>query len=217
MIEIGPGQTFDPVDHLYRDQGKLVPFFSWVMRVEGLTDDRFSSPRALNRGKEVHKICHYLAKGTLDWKTVDDSLLGYVEAYQRFLQDTGFVPDVARCEVPIINPTYGYGVTPDQPGHLPVITGGVSIYTDAVTDFKTVGENGGAFTKWVRLQTAAQAVSLWPTGYLSAKRLAAQLRPDGTWMPDYHEDPDDFDAWFNMLGSAVWKLNNGYVKLEKSE
>lgn len=192
-----PELTFDPVNHQYWLRGKQIPSVTWVLRVEGAIDDRYYTDYGLARGIAVHKGCELIAKGTVDWRSVDYRILPYLEAYQDFLQKTGFIPEI--IEKPFINEDLEYGTKPDQIGTWDS--------QKTVLELKT-----GKIPKWACLQTAGQAMAVCPQP-TTIKRMAIELREDGTWMPQFYDDPEDLGIFMMMLGSAVWKLNNKLVTL----
>ena len=208
MIEIGPSALFDEKAHAYFYQGKRVPSFSWVMRACGLVND-YGSDFAMKRGAAVHRACELLVKGTLDPATVDPRIAGYVEAFKRAREELGFTPDPALVEKPMINPVYLFGVKPDMPGRF----NGESV---GLIELKSTN-SPSAFPRAVKMQTAAQGLTLWPTAYMNARRVAVQLRPDGSYAKEEHEDLDDFDNFLALLKSAMIRLDAGLVKLNEED
>ena len=192
-----PELTFDPENHQYWLRGKQIPSVTWVLRVEGVIDDRYYTDYGLVRGIAVHKGCELIAKGTVDWRSVDYRILPYLEAYQDFLQKTGFIPEI--IEKPFINEDLEYGTKPDQIGTWDS--------QKTVLELKT-----GKIPKWACLQTAGQAMAVCPQP-TTIKRMAIELKADGTWMPQFYDDAEDLGIFMMMLGSAVWKLNNKLVTL----
>lgn len=108
-----PVLTFNEERHEYHLDGRLVPSVTQVLRGAGLISlvDFADEERklmvelgystaslvpsdilqhALARGTRVHKACHYLSEGLLDWDTVDDKDRGYVSAAAQFLADSRF-------------------------------------------------------------------------------------------------------------------------------
>ena len=177
-----------------------MPSPSWVFKVCGLIEDKYFTDFGRERGKAVHKACALLAKGTLDLDSVDARIFGFVKAYELFIKESGFVPQ--EMETPIMSMTYLYGVTPDQIGNFDSMPGLIEI-------------KSGQILHHHRFQTAAQALARWPNNYLNARRVAVQLRPDGSYAKEEHEDLDDFDNFLALLKSAMIKLDAGIVKLEE--
>src|SRR2546427_11639137 len=91
--------TFDPERHLYLVQGRPVPSVTQVLHAAGLAADYSRvPPDVLERkriiGQYVHKATQYLDEGCLDLETVDPELQPYLAAYQRFLEESGFRPQL---------------------------------------------------------------------------------------------------------------------------
>src|SRR3990167_8238901 len=174
MIEIGPSASFDEKAHTYFYRGKRIPSFSWVMRVCGMVNYYGSSSDfAMKRGAAVHRACELLVKGTLDPASVDPRIVGYIEAFKRACEELGFTPDPNLVEKPMINPVYLFGVKPDMPGRF----NGENV---GLIELKSTN-SPSAFPRAVKMQTAAQGLTLWPTAYMNARRVAVQLRPDGSY------------------------------------
>jgi len=126
------------------------------------------------RGRAVDELTELLDAGRLDWETLDPHLVGYATAYQRFLDETGFVMlDAQRA---VIEPTglwWGYqdkrGVIGDQP---------------LVLDVKRGSTQDGDF-----LQLAMYALADGD----DPGRLILVLQPDGHYVPvpPPHPEQDD--------------------------
>lgn len=142
-----PVLTFDELAHAYFLDGVRVPGVTDVLRGAGLislVDWRDAEAKlmielgysqaslvpseilqnALARGTRVHRACHFLSEGDLDWDTVDEKDAGYVRAAQQFFADSGFellrAPDgspVGR-ELRVRSVRYRYAGTTDLVGRL---------------------------------------------------------------------------------------------------
>ena len=84
--------TFDPITHTFRINGVPVPSVTQALKAADIIDDRFYTDEARERGIAVHAACHYLDEECLDWETVAPEIVPYVEAYQRFKDESGSVP-----------------------------------------------------------------------------------------------------------------------------
>ena len=65
--------------------------------LSGIAESVLEVARA--RGTAVHAAIEALTYGYLDREAMDETLNGYVAAYERFLADTGYKPIVAEVEV----------------------------------------------------------------------------------------------------------------------
>lgn len=95
------GLTFDEVSHTYRVDGRRWPSVTQVLdRYSGL---EHVEPEVLRRaaefGNHVHAACHLFNEERLDWARLDPGLVGHVEGWRAFLEDTGAVVLSSECRV----------------------------------------------------------------------------------------------------------------------
>ena len=124
----------------------------------------FFTEEARWRGSAVHQALEYDDQGDLDPATVDADLWGYVNAWRRFKQETGFKPRLIEHEV--IHQTLGYIGHLDREGPLRA--------QPTIVDMKT-----GAIGEWVRLQTVAYGYGLDSKQHFG--RVAVRLNANGTY------------------------------------
>lgn len=122
---------------------------------------------ARDRGTAVHQAIEGMVYGYFDPSSFPEEYLPYLDAYRRFLKDSGYEPKYAEIEVR--NEVWGYRGHPDSIGFLGA--------NRVVVDFKS------GMAKRVQYQLAGYAHG-WnhehPTEpILSA--LAVQLRRDGSY------------------------------------
>lgn len=76
--------VFRAEDHTYWLRGQPLPSVTEILKACGLilfqADDLY-----LIRGRVIHRCCELLARGILDWSTVDPRVLPWVESYSKFL------------------------------------------------------------------------------------------------------------------------------------
>jgi hypothetical protein len=197
--------SFDANRHLYLVQGRPVPSVTQVLHSAGLGADYSMVPsQVLERkriiGTYIHKATQFLDEGSLDLASVDAELQPYLSAYQRFLGESGFRPQL--IEHRIVGSIGGMlcGGTVDRVG---VVNGKLWII-----DLKCVDRLYPGFA----LQTAGYELLLPkplvpPFKYT---RAVLQLRPDGSYKlsPPY-EDPSDLDVFRAALITTIWKMNRG--------
>jgi hypothetical protein len=195
--------TFDGDHHLYLVQGRPVPSVTQVLHSTGLgADYSMVSPEVLERkrliGQFVHEATQYLDEGSLDLASVDPELQPYLCAYQRFLRESGFQPQL--IEHRIVGSIGGMlcGGTVDRVG---MMNGQLWII-----DLKCVERLYPGFA----IQTAGYELLLPkpvvpPFKYI---RAVLQLRPDGSYkMSPPYEDPSDLDVFRAALITTIWKMN----------
>lgn len=141
------------------------PSVTEVLSLSGLVNDRWFTEHAAWRGTVVHKFCEYDDYDDLDDSSVDESHLGYLEAWRKFKRETGYQPVsteqiVRKDDLQII-------------GRLDSL-GRMYGCDAALVDRKT-----GHVTRVTALQTAAYAACL-EKPYLY-RRFAVELKPDGNY------------------------------------
>ena len=87
-----PELTFKAEDHSYWLGLRRVPSVTQILDEMGIISSFAKSETAAFRGSLVHKACHLLLLGKLDWSTVDPRILGKVLAYQKFLDENPVEP-----------------------------------------------------------------------------------------------------------------------------
>ena len=102
--------------------------------------------RAAERGVLIHRACEFLARGVLDWSTVDSSILPEVVAFQEWLEVSGFHPILVESVVG--SKRYKFAGRLDLVG---ILKSGLCLI-----DIKT----GGQYPAY-SVQTAGLAVGLW--------------------------------------------------------
>ncbi len=176
---------FDEATHIYTVRGQVVPSVTQVLQSAGLVDDRWFNEAARDRGRIVAIAIELHSKKNLQY--VPDGYQGYVDAWEKFLAETGFVP--REVETPLYNSVYGYAGTSDAVGDMPG-------YRSAIVDVKT-----GCEAPHYPIQTAGYA------GFYAAvhDRLCLFLRDNGTYKMRLHNNPRDWDVFLAALKIVHWK------------
>lgn len=192
------GLEFDPVEHRYYYRGLWVPNVTSILQVMvdySMVPGPVLEAAAL-RGNAVHAACHFYNEGDLDWSSIDESWAGYLAGYLAFLSETGF--HVEQSEQRVFNRVLRYAGTLDLAGVFPG-TG-----WRAIGDIKTTA----VMHPVVALQTAAYAEAL--NNELKAKdrynrRFTLQLRRDGSYQIQWHEQAHDFQRFAACLTLYTWR------------
>lgn len=145
----------------------------------------------LQRGKMVHAATALFDRGYLDWDSLDDRILPYVEAYRCFLLEKRAVP--LEIELAVQNDEPGYCGTLDRIYDKSALwsTGELAV------DIKTTEA-----APVTRLQTMAYALAYGKP----IKRGFVALKKDGTYDADvYDTDEADKAAWLACLQVVNWK------------
>jgi hypothetical protein len=151
--------TLDRLRHEYRQDGRLVPSVTQILKSVGLIDGRWFDEASASRGSVVHKCCELWDIGSLNESTVDPGALGYLDAWREFCEKMKFKP--RTVEVPRYHPL-GYAGTEDCENE------------EFDIDRKT-----GAVQKWTALQLVAYQ-HFHPRPH-TRRRIAVQLKPDGRY------------------------------------
>lgn len=182
-------------DHIYTVEGTTQPGVSEILQSAELIDTRWYNDRACTRGIYVHKAIEIYHRQGLNFRTLDDELRPYVEAYLDFLKRTEFRPII--IEEPSFHPVYQYCGTVDLIGHLDALS---------LIDIKT-----GARPKWVGLQTAAYK-ALWGSrveGKPISHRYALELRGNGKWALTRLSNKTDLEVF--MAALTIYNFKNGRI------
>jgi hypothetical protein len=110
--------TFDDEAHIYRLGNRVLPSVTQVLRDAGVVEFYGSNnaTHAMLRGTYAHLACELLDKNKLDRDTLDDEVRPYLEAYEAFKRDSGFVPEL--IEKRLYHPYAMYAGTIDRVGLL---------------------------------------------------------------------------------------------------
>jgi hypothetical protein len=184
--------NFDPATHTYTLNGDALPSVTTILQAGGLIDFTGINPDVLQRaadfGKCVHQATALDDMGDLDEQSLDPAIKPYLEAWRSFrgVDD----PIKFDCiEQALFHPTYQFAGTPDR------------ISGDVIIDIKT----GSIVPPWTGLQLAAYAILAdLPT----ARRIAVQLKADGTYQIHKYKDRKDRGTFLSCLNVYQWRQNH---------
>lgn len=181
----GPVQ-FDEATHTYTVDGKVVPSVTQVLKSAGLIDARWFNQGARDRGRIVAIAIELHSKNNLQY--VPDGYQGYVDAWEKFLAETGFVP--REVEQPRYEQILGYAGTPDTEGDLWELP--------SVIDIKT-----GCDAPHYPIQTVGYS-GFWHRSPRRA-RYCLFLKEDGSYKLRTHGNPRDWDVFLAALKVTHWQ------------
>lgn len=109
--------SFAKDHHWYFDiDGHLVPGITETLKAQGLiVGTEYASEDAMWRGQEVHRIVHHYNKTNREPDDFDPMLIGYLRAWKKFKETTGFVYLIG--EQPLVSESYRFGGTMDNFGY----------------------------------------------------------------------------------------------------
>ena len=189
------GGAFDAEKHEYTINGARVPSVSQL--ASRLQDfGQISAERlefAADRGSKVHLACQLWDAGMLDEESLDHQLRGYLEAWKRFCRDNKPEWDHMWIERAAYHEVLRFAGTPDR--------GGLIGSELAVVDIKAVSQ----LSPVTGIQLAGYKLLMSHNGFEATRRIAVQLRPDGTYVRrDYLKDID-CRAFLSLLTLHNWE------------
>jgi hypothetical protein len=193
--------TFDRESHTYQWNGQAVVN---VTRVTDSLDSYFGVPanvleRKADIGDAVHYACELFDQGELDTDSLPEEIRGYVTAWIDLRATTGFVP--SHVEQRVFSRRYKFAGTLDRVGYFSALKR-VKPGDLCLLDIKTTATLMPAAGP----QTAAYAGAFEEMNGIKIKRrYVAQLKPDGTWRLEEHEDITDFSVFLSGLSIYAWR------------
>lgn len=176
--------TFDPIKHEYFWDGKRVPGVTSLLKALHNFDHVPAGvlEAASERGTAVHLACEYLDKGMLDEDSLDPAIIGYVNAWRKFVAEK--LPVWTAIEQSFYSPTLRYAGTLDREG---VIDG-----EEWTLDIKTAVASHPVWG----IQTAAYAHG---RGKPKSRRGTVQLRADGTYRFVEWKSSTDWPVFVSLI------------------
>jgi hypothetical protein len=197
--ELPPGLTFDEATHTYRYRGAVVPGVTSVLRP--LMNFDFVDPDVLAAnaafGTAVHKACELDDLGQLDEAALDPALAPYLAGWRKFSRDYRVI--WSAIEKKVFHPQLRYAGALDRYGMVLTMPTENGRHVPAMVDIKS----GSALYPSVGPQLAAYHRALNEAS-VTTRRLAVQLKPDGTYFAKWHEDPNDFAVFCSLLTLTNW-------------
>lgn len=192
--------AFDAEKHQYVLDGQILPSVTQVLSATGFVDATWFTPEATTRGSYVHKLVELHITRELDETTVDDALVGYFDAWKRFVDESGVDTDTWTVEKPMGSWAHRFAGTPDYIG---IIGGKV-----AVIDLKT----SVTVSASEQLQTAAYKMLINETrqqGLPVTHRFSLHVAAEGTYKLIEHKDRQDAQIFMAALACWHYQHNNG--------
>lgn len=191
--------SFDPVLHRYWLDGQRIPNITLI--IDWMNDYSKVPPDLLERKKRLGDAVHIATmlsdRDDLIESSVHTEVLPYLNAWRRFILDTGFVPHL--IEQRVYSRQHWYAGTLDRTGLLPA-------KGEIVLEQKTTAE----LMPSTGPQTAAQRECLRVMGHPNAgalPRYALQLCPDRPipYRLEPLEDPNDLVTFLSALNCYNWR------------
>ena len=178
--------------HKYFVNGKPKMGLTECLKEAGLVEFIGDNTEAMFRGKAGHKATELLDAGKLDWSSVTDSLMGYVLAYESFIENSGWRP--LERELMMYSPALDICTTIDGRYELP---GG----DRTICEIKT----GEVLQPYTRYQTALQHEICKHNALYAERRHAILLRSDSTYQLTEFRKPTDLIVGVSAVNVAKAK------------
>jgi hypothetical protein len=209
MIE-SENVCFEQEEHVYTVDGRRVLSVTQILQYAGYIGYAGINPAILAhaawRGTLVHEATAHMDRGVDVYSAFDlpEEIIPYVSAYEKFVREFEFIPEVDQVERPRVVTIHGieYAMTPDAVG---LVRGIPTVIERKCT--------AAVHPSWGVQMAAYEAGIKRPSGYRNYQRIAVQLKPDATFKPHLFEDPSDFDYFAHAHGTTAWKLNNRLIKI----
>ena len=196
--------TFDPDHHVYKIDDKIVPSVTRIISAANLAVDYSAADPAVleharQRGQYVETCARLWDEGRLDLDRVVEEARGYVDAWILFCQEHRFTARVHQQSV--FHVALRYAGAFDVDGTLGDETARLDIKcTSSLSPsyrIQTAGYNR------IGLYTLDEAL-LAP----AAVRGVVQLKKNGSYIHERHEDDEDHRVFEAALTIARWKENS---------
>lgn len=183
--------TFDPEAHVYRLNGEVLPSVTQVLEplisYDGVPSGVLR--HAAERGTAVHLATEFWDDGDLDEESIDQEILPYVQAWQRFRAESGF--EVLRSEVRVYSERHRYAGTVDCIG---VMRGRL-----VMVEKKTTAVLAAAAAIQVTAYRRAYNETCRPAERIRHS-YTVHLRRDGTYrLDEWTPDEDHWAAFLALL------------------
>ena len=196
--------TFNKEKHEHYIDGLRVPGVTGILKSEGFVNYQFADPSAMHRGTYVHAACHLINKNDLDWNTIQPDKRGYVEAYQKFIDENGINVLDIQSEQNVYSFQWMFA------GILDIIAGGASLI-----DIKT----SKVKAPWWKYQTAGYGLA-WNEMQgkkVIKNRYSLQLAENGTYKLEEHTDKNDERNFLSILTVNKLKIRDSIIDIPGDE
>jgi hypothetical protein len=187
---------FDPIHHVYTLEGRRIPNVTSIMTpiVDYSRIPAQVLEAAADRGNYVHKMCEMYLWETLEEDGLPDMYKPYLEAFKKFMAETGFIAE--QIEERVYHKSLFYAGTLDLGGILPGRGrgGDKRALIDIKTTFKLMASVGP--------QTAAYAdawASHRPKSEHFEERYGLQLKKDGSYKLQPFKSVNDSNIFRSCL------------------
>lgn len=193
---------FDENTHTYTINDRPVPSVTQVLtEIFGKRfwyDDWYAQ-----RGRANHAMISYYIKGCLDFDSVSEQIKGYLDAFIKFLNETGFT--TIKSETSLFSTVYNFGGTPDL---LLSDPSGQLILADIKSSVEQI----------VKLQLAGYDILYNEIKIKPKRHCAIELSTDGKYKIHWFNDiPRMKNVFMSCLSIYNFKMQNKLTKEVENE
>jgi len=183
---------FDPVTHVYKANGNIVPSVTGILSAEGYISSWGASEADRIRGRYIHRICELSDLNDLDMDSVDPVLLPRLEAWIEAKKALG-ITTFDAIELKMFSRKWGFAGTLDR------------VYRDLLVDLKS-----GVRQPGFSLQTGGYKL-LYEENHTAtiSQRASVYLTADGYFSVDWHKEKTDDFMFLCALKGYNWKKLKG--------
>ena len=178
-------------DHIYTVDGKILPSVTQILAVAGPYKyvNKILLEKAAKFGVAVHRMIELFNRNRLNMDSLNVALVPYLEAWKKFIDETGF--QIIESEV-MVSSSWGYAGTLDCVGYLHNRLVELDIKATATV------------LKLTALQLAAYQKAFEETFEKTIEqRISIQLKPCDYVLTSY-ANKNDFLTFINFLNVYRW-------------
>lgn len=192
---------FDDSNHEYFLEGQPIPSVTTVLKDVGIYKfwEGPNSEWYMERGTKVHKAVHFLEKGTLDRKSLDERIEPYVKAWEKFKEEHIVV--VHDSEIRLYDSALWVAGTADILCDLFWEKSNI----DAVVDIKC----GGHQTFYAYQLAGYELLS---RDQNTRDRFSLHLKDDETYELKKHKEVVDYDIFIGAVNTYHAKKGRRWLK-----
>jgi len=193
---------FDENTHTYSINDRIVPSVTQILT--DIFGKRFWYDEwYAQRGRANHKAISYYVQGCLDFNSVSEEIKGYLDAFIKFINETGFKP--INSEEKLFSTVYNFAGTPDL---LLSKSNGKIILADIKSSVEQI----------VKLQLAGYDILYNEIKIKPNEYCAIELKTDGCYKLHWFNDIQRMrNVFMSCLSIYNFKMQNKLTQENKNE
>jgi hypothetical protein len=192
---------FVPETHTYLSNGRVIPSVTQILERSGLVCYDHIPKAILDHKAEIgtaaHAAAHYYDEGDLDLESIDEEVVGYLQAWIRFRKESSFVQGTIEQRGISAADGMEYGYTYDRDGYL-----------NGRRTLLEIKCTAGVEISWGP-QTAAYEMALRGIDGQARARVAVHLKPNGNYSLLKFNEVKDYQVFKWALALECWKQTKG--------